>query len=75
MNYLTGKLDTTWKRLLAAGALSGIIILSISTFAESTYVQSQKLQQESARGQHCKKWQLKKSGDQTNVICLKWATK
>lgn len=67
-------LDATWKRLIAACVLSGVIILSISTFAESTYVQSQKLQLESARGQHCQKWEYKKvaNGEKT-VSCLKWA--
>lgn len=67
-------LDTTWKRLLAAAVLSAGIIFSISTFAESTYIQSQKAQIETNQGQRCAKWEYKKIGDgQRSVSCQKWA--
>lgn len=67
-------LDTSWKRLLAAAALSGAIIFSISTFAESTYIQSQKARIETDRGQHCQKWQYQKIGNgEKSVSCEKWA--
>jgi hypothetical protein len=67
-------LDATWKRLIAATLLSGAILFSISTFAESTYITSQKLQIESARQQHCQKWAYKKTPNgERSVSCAKWA--
>lgn len=67
-------LDTTWKRVVAAALLSGAIIFSISTFAESTYITSQKVQIESAKGQHCQKWTYAKTpGGERMVSCVKWA--
>lgn len=67
-------LDATWKRLLAAAVLSAGIIFSISTFAESTYIQSQKAQIQNDRGQRCQKWEYQKiSGGEKTVRCLKWA--
>lgn len=75
MNGLGTLLDATWKRVLAALVISGAIILSISTFAESTYVQSRKVQIESARGQHCQKWQVTTDNGTEQVACLKWAVR
>jgi hypothetical protein len=75
MNY-SRFLDATWKRLLVASLLSGAIIFSISTFAESTYITSQKLQIESARQQHCKKWAYQKTpSGERQVSCAKWDSK
>ena len=72
MNFLTDKLDKPWKRLLAAAVLSAGIILAVQGFAETTYVQTQKLQIESARGDKCQKWQYREEGDETVVSCVKW---
>ena len=73
MDSLTNYLNRPWKRLVAAAALSGAIIFAVSTFASSSYVQTQKVQQESARGQHCKKWDITTEGNETVVHCLRWA--
>jgi hypothetical protein len=73
MNWVGRQLDTTWKRVLAAGVLSAAIILAVSTFAESSYVQTQKVQQESAQGQHCEQWKYTNTDGQTQVSCAKWA--
>lgn len=72
MNWENFRLDTTWKRVLAAGLLSGAIVLAVSTFAESSYVQTQKVQQESARGQHCEKWNYRAVNGDSQVTCVKW---
>ena len=72
MNWISRQLDTTWKRILAAGLLSAAIILAVSTFAESSYVQTQKIQQESAAGQHCEQWKYRSVNGQTGVSCAKW---
>lgn len=72
MERITAILDTTWKRALAAVVLSGAIILAVSAFAQNSYVQTQKVQQESARGQHCQQWKYQKSGNDTVVSCVKW---
>ncbi len=66
-------LDATWKRLLLAVVVSLGIILGFRVFAESTYVQSQKLQLESARGDHCKKWQVTSQNGLESVQCLRWS--
>ncbi len=72
MNWNSFRLDTTWKRLLAAAVLSVGIILAVSTFAESSYVQTQKVQQESAQGQHCQKWDYRTVNGDSQVTCVKW---
>lgn len=72
MNWIGRQLDATWKRVLAAALLSGIIILAVSTFAESSYVQTQKIQQESASGRHCSQWKYRTEQSQTEVSCVKW---
>lgn len=72
MNWIGRQLDATWKRVLAAALLSGVIILAVNTFAESSYVQTQKVQQESARGQHCEQWKYQTVDGQSEVSCAKW---
>ena len=72
MEWIGRQLDATWKRILAAALLSGLIILAVSTFAESSYVQTQKVQQESARGQHCQRWNYQTVNGNTQVTCTKW---
>lgn len=72
MKYLLEKLDAPWKRVIAATMLSAAIVLSISAFAESTYVSSQKLQIQSAKGQHCKKWTYDKGPEGRIPRCEKW---
>lgn len=71
MEWLRTTLNTTWKRVVAALLLSAAIILAINTLAESTLVQTQKVQQESARGQHCQQWTYG-SGSGSTVTCVKW---
>ncbi|MSU75909.1 hypothetical protein EXS54_00315 [Patescibacteria group bacterium] len=73
MQWISEKLDATWKRVLAAAVLSGAIILAVSTFASSSYVQTQKVQIESARGQHCLSWKYQTVNKETHVSCNKWA--
>lgn len=65
-------LDTTWKRVLAAAALSAVIVLAVTTFASSSYVQTQKVQLESSQGDRCLKWQYSRQDDTTVVTCAKW---
>lgn len=72
MRWINRQLDRTWKRLLAAGVLSGLIALSLSAFAESSYVQTERVRQESAAGKHCLKWGVLKDADNVEVICQKW---
>lgn len=72
MEWIGQRLDTTWKRILAAGLLSGLIIMAISVFAESSYVQTQKVQQESNRGQHCERWSYQTVNGEQFVTCAKW---
>lgn len=72
MNWIGNQLDTTWKRVLAAGLLSGLIVMAVSVFAESSYVQTQKIQQESARGQHCEQWSYQTLNGVTQIVCQKW---
>lgn len=74
MNWLTNKLDAPWKRLVAAAVLSGGIVLAVQGFAETTYVQTQKLQIESARGEQCQRWQYRKEAGETVVSCVRWPT-
>lgn len=75
MEWLGRTLDKTWKRVLVAGLLSGVIILAVSTFAESSYVQTQKVQQESARGQHCLHWDYKTANGDSQVTCTRWPSR
>lgn len=75
MRFLSAVLNKTWKRFIAAVVLSGLIILAVQTFAESSYVQTQKIQQEGVRGQHCKKWSYQKQGNDTAVTCVSWPAK
>lgn len=75
MNLLLGKLDSIPRRIIAASVVSGMIVASLNVFAESSYVQTQKIQQETARGEHCQKWQTTQNNGETQVKCLKWASK
>lgn len=75
MNRIGRWLDAPWKRIMAAAVLSGLIILAVSAFAESSFVQTQKVQQESARGQHCEKWNYDTVDGETRVTCVKWPTR
>ena len=75
MHYFNSILNTTWKRLLAALVISAVIILAINTFAASSYDQTQKIQQESARGQKCQRWSHQQVNGDSRVTCTKWPTK
>lgn len=72
MQWLTEKLDSTWKRVLAAAVLSGAIVFAVSTFASSSYVETQKVQLETAQGQHCEKWKYSHTDRGTQASCIKW---
>lgn len=72
MQWISEKLDATWKRVLAAAILSGIIIFAVSTFASSSYVQTQKVQLESAQGQRCLDWAYDRVNGETVVSCERW---
>ena len=67
--------DATWKRVVMAALTSAAIIFSLQTFASSSYIQTEKIRQETARGQHCLKWQVHEVNDQQIVECLRWETK
>ena len=64
--------DATWKRVVLAAVVSVAIIFSLRSFASSSDIETQKVQLESARGQHCQKWQTKRVDDQPKVECVKW---
>lgn len=72
MQRIATYLDTTWKRVLAAAGLSAVIILAVTTFASSSYIQTQKVQLESARGDRCLKWAYARSEAGTTVSCERW---
>jgi hypothetical protein len=72
MNRLLDRLDSTWQRVGLAAVLSGAIVLSLNAFAASSYEQTQKIQQESARGQHCQKWSYEKRDKEVRPVCVKW---
>ncbi len=72
MGRLLRQFDSGPRRILAAGLLSGGIVMSVSVFAESSYVQTRKIQIESAAGQHCEQWSREDVAGETRVRCERW---
>ncbi|HEY8109030.1 MAG TPA: hypothetical protein VIF43_03410 [Patescibacteria group bacterium] len=69
MDWFFRQLDSTPKRVLAAAAVAIVIVLAVSTFAQTSYVQTQKIQIESAAGKHCKEWSYRTVDGDTRVTC------
>ena len=67
--------DAIWKRILMALVVSVVIVLSLQAFASSSDIETQKVQLESARGQHCERWQTKQVDGERQAECLRWDTK
>ncbi len=67
------RLNTTPRRILVAALVSGGIVFAVSTFAQSSYVQTQKIQIESAEGRHCEKWTHVRSNGEITVSCEQWS--
>ena len=67
------QLNTTPRRILVAALISGGIVFAVSTFAQSSYVQTQKVQIESAEGRHCEKWTYVRTNGEISVSCERWS--
>ena len=65
--------DAVWKRVALAVLVSLAIIFSLRTFASSSDIETQKVQLESARDQHCEKWQISRQNGDPQAECVRWS--